>query len=91
MSGRENYDQIKKYIEADIEQEVRFLISDFAILWNNYERYLFPDERNPGNYNYSFYRLKKELLPRVRKTKDIIFEQSLYDMKEQLLNLNMIQ
>lgn len=49
------YDQIKKYIEADLNEEIRLLISDFAILWNNYEKYLFSD--NKGNPCYRFSKL----------------------------------
>ncbi|MEE3343562.1 MAG: hypothetical protein VZS44_05685 [Bacilli bacterium] len=47
------YDQIKKYIEADVEDDVRLLISDFAILWNNYEKYLFPDDKGNPYYKFS--------------------------------------
>ena len=36
-----DYDHIKEYIAAGVDSEVRNLISDFAILWNNYENYLF--------------------------------------------------
>ena len=52
---RNDYDQIKKYIEADVDSDVRLLISDFAILWNNYEKYLFSDSR--GNPFYRFSRM----------------------------------
>lgn len=47
-----DYDHIKEYIESDLDKDVRLLISDFAILWNNYEHYLFTFGGEP---NYSFY------------------------------------
>lgn len=50
---RKSYDQIKKYIEADIEYEVRLLVSDFAILWNSYEKKLFSDENGNPFYKFS--------------------------------------
>ncbi len=48
-----NYDQIKKYIEADVDSDLRLLISDFAILWNNYEKELFPDDEGNPYYKFS--------------------------------------
>lgn len=48
-----DYDQIKKYIEADVNPDVRLLISDFAILWNNYEKYLFSDFNGNPFYRFS--------------------------------------
>lgn len=35
------YDHIKEYISADIDEDLRLMISDFALLWNNYESSLF--------------------------------------------------
>lgn len=39
----DNYDQIRKYIEGAVSEEMRFIISDFALLWNKYEGKLFDE------------------------------------------------
>lgn len=48
-----DYDHIKDYIAEGIDSDVRNLIADFAILWNNYENYLFSKD-------YKFEKLYKD-------------------------------
>ena len=47
-----DYDHIKEYIAASIDEKTRLLVSDFAVLWNRYESELFDS-------NYTFNKLKK--------------------------------
>lgn len=37
----EMYDHIEKYLSKEVRTDIRLLISDFTILWSNYEKYLF--------------------------------------------------
>ncbi len=78
------YDQIKKYIKADLDEDVRLLVSDFAILWNNYEKYLFSDSR--GNPYYKFSKLANDENGKVSIV-NRVFKNINQDSEKEITNL----
>ena len=53
-----NYDYIKKYVEDGVgDRETQLLISDFAILWNEYENELYDKEHHIKSIPRMIYRL----------------------------------
>lgn len=53
-----DYDKIEEYIERTLDKELRLLISDFAILWNEYEKNIF-------NTCYCSRKLKSKIIDNV--------------------------
>ncbi len=57
-----NYDHINEYINSRVnDKEARELVSDFAILWNQYERCLYNGEHHIGTIwkKIKYYKLEK--------------------------------
>ena len=67
------YNQIEKYIGKVLENETRLLVSDFAILWNKYENYIFNNNYNPRSIN-------EKVLEKIKKDNNFeIKVNSLYE------------
>ncbi len=79
-----DYDHIKEYIAEDVENDVRLLVSDFAILWNNYEKYLFSDYNGNPSYRYSKIINKDEnkmcIIDRVLKNMNPDYEKEIMNL-----------
>jgi hypothetical protein len=62
-----NYDHIDKYINnINLNKATKSVISDFAILWSQYEGLLFLDDRNEPSYSYN--KVYKKLLEDRKST-----------------------
>ena len=84
-----NYDHIKEYIAEDVEPDVRLLVSDFAILWNNYEKYLFSDYNGNPSYRYSKITNKTEnkicIIDRVFNNMNTDYEKEIIDLYDEFM------
>lgn len=69
-------DNIQLYIEKCLDEEIRLLISDFAILWNKFENDFFEQ-------NYHFCKFEDKVLCRI-DIKNIDLKKKIYTLKDEL-------
>jgi hypothetical protein len=69
-----NYDHIKDYLKGRIKDpkdpEVRGLIADFALLWNQYERTIFEGEHHIGDVQKKIKSFKLDRMANVKSLYD---------------------
>lgn len=70
----ENYDHIQDYLNKIISEDIRLIISDFAILWNKYEESLF-------DKNYHSIRIEEKIIDRMRNNDIEINSDFILDIK----------